>query len=243
MAEEGKKLRKSHLKHQENIVVPPSAPRSRAVEQAAKKLDVGKTAVAEVIAAEKAKPGTIGKLKAGELKVEQVRKPKAASADGDPVAAILRTAIDVLDADQIGRLILWLKKHLKSLRGDSGIPDPRHTPIRSLILRLHAEKFNVKGQWDASEAKALSRLLSANPSWTEAELACMVRNHFASEGMTPQRPRVWLPRLGDYAAGPLDRYGKLREARGVGRKQQEHAAWAVREIAIANAIERGQKVN
>jgi hypothetical protein len=49
----------------------------------------------------------------------------------------------------------------------------------------------------------------------------MVRNRFASEDTSSARPRSWLPRLGDYAGGPLDRYGKVRQSKGESRFEQK----------------------
>ena len=37
----------------------------------------------------------------------------------------------------------------------------------------------------------------------------MVKNRFASEGIPPDAPAEWLPRLSTYAAGPLNKYGHL----------------------------------
>lgn len=90
-------------------------------------------------------------------------------------------------------------------------PDPRHAPIRELIMRRHFERFNVPVQWDGSEGKALDRVLASNPSWSVDQMSAMVNNYFDSEGITGARPRKWLPDLGTYAAGPLDRYGRAVE--------------------------------
>ena len=106
---------------------------------------------------------------------------------------------------------------LASAATDIESVDPRHAPIRSLIQELHQHAFLVKCQWDGSEGKHLDRLLAANPGWTEEELARMARNRFASDGITPDRPRKWLPNLGSYAVGPHDRFNKLREPSGVRR--------------------------
>jgi hypothetical protein len=97
-----------------------------------------------------------------------------------------------------------------SVAGDAEPTDPRHTQIRQLIQELHLQKFCVKCQWDGSEGKALDRLLSANPSWSEEEISRMVRNRFASEAVASDRPRKWLSNIGSYAAGPQDRFSRVR---------------------------------
>ena len=102
----------------------------------------------------------------------------------------------------------------KALSGEDGSHsvDPRHEPVRSLIQELHLKTFRVKSQWDGSEAKALDRLLKANTSWSADVICTMVRNRFGSEGIKSSRPRQWIPTLDDYAAGPLDRFGKPKAA-------------------------------
>ena len=97
-----------------------------------------------------------------------------------------------------------------ALQGDA---DSRHGVVRSLIQQLHQEKFHVSVQWDGSEGRALTKVLAANPGWTAAQLETMARNRFASE-VAADRPRAWLPILGTYAAGPLDRYGKPKGESG-----------------------------
>jgi hypothetical protein len=99
----------------------------------------------------------------------------------------------------------------RSENGEPELTDPRHVPTRKLVQELHLQKFKIKPQWDGSEGKVLDRLLQANPSWSQIDIDLMVRNHSASEGIPSARPRSWLPRLGDYAGGPLDRYGKVRK--------------------------------
>jgi hypothetical protein len=91
---------------------------------------------------------------------------------------------------------------------DSDPVDPRHASIRELIQQLHLKTFRVKCQWDGSEGKALDRLLSANPSWSQEQIAQMVRNRFDSEGIPSDRPRKWLPNIGGYAAGVQDRFNR-----------------------------------
>jgi hypothetical protein len=93
--------------------------------------------------------------------------------------------------------------------------DPRHSFVRNLIELHHREKFQIACTWDASEGKQLFATLKANPGWTLDDLEKMIRGRFDSAGVTPDRPRLWLPNLGKYAAGPLDQYGKLQSTLGV----------------------------
>lgn len=92
--------------------------------------------------------------------------------------------------------------------------DPRHGIIRSLIQRLFVERFHFKCQWDGSEAKSLSRLLAANPSWTAEQLSAMVKNRFASDALTSERPRLWLANLDKYAGAPVDRFDRAKPVSG-----------------------------
>lgn len=91
-------------------------------------------------------------------------------------------------------------------------PDPRHGPTRSLIQEQYKAKFQIEAPWDGSEARALGFLLNANPKWTQADLDRMIRARFQSEGVNGDRPRLWLPHLGKYAGGPLDRFDKPQAA-------------------------------
>jgi hypothetical protein len=88
--------------------------------------------------------------------------------------------------------------------------DPRYAVIRELIQQSHLKKFRVKCRWDRSEGKAMYCLLSSNPSWSVEEIEQMVRNRFSSDDIAADRPRRWLGDLGRYAAGPLDRFNKLK---------------------------------
>jgi hypothetical protein len=98
---------------------------------------------------------------------------------------------------------------LKNLKpSGSREPDPRHSPIRDLIKALHQQQFELACEWDGSEGNVLNKLLTANPNWTTEQLEGMVCNRFRSEGITPARPRIWIPMLANYAVGPLDRFGK-----------------------------------
>jgi hypothetical protein len=101
-----------------------------------------------------------------------------------------------------------------SVADDADPIGQRHASTRRLIQELHLRKFRVTCPWDGSEGRTLGRLLSANPSWTQEQVVEMVANRFRSEGIASDRPRKWLANLGSYAAGPLDRFNKLRGPHG-----------------------------
>jgi hypothetical protein len=127
-----------------------------------------------------------------------------------------------------------------SVGDDAEAGYPRHAQIRQLIQDLHHQTFRVICQWDGSERKALDRLLSANPSWTVEELTRMVRNRFRSEAITSDRPRKWLPNLGSYAAGPQDRFNKLKgsdhDGNGNGNRAERRQAGNIAAAKEAVAI-------
>jgi hypothetical protein len=124
-----------------------------------------------------------------------------------------------------------------SVADDCESVDPRHRPVREFIQEMQLKNFRVKCQWDGSEGKALDRLLSANPSWTEGQILEMVRNRFESEGIASDRPRKWLPNIGSYAAGPQDRYNKLKGAdhNGNGTRNRAGQRQAINLAAAAAA--------
>lgn len=104
----------------------------------------------------------------------------------------------------------------KKPSGDKRQPDERHTPFRSEI----ETSYQGGGfAWDASEAKALSNLLGANPKLTLEGFRRLMGHRARSEAVNlAQRPRAWLERITDYANGPLDRFNKPRGSDGqVGR--------------------------
>ena len=119
----------------------------------------------------------------------------------------IRGDTTILSSPIIGKQRTTNNKPSSSLRDDS---DARHNPTRESIKQLHENKFKIGCEWDGSEAKALSKLLNANPSWTTETVVGMARNRFDSEDVTPERPRGWIPHLGKYGAGPLDRYGRQK---------------------------------
>ena len=94
--------------------------------------------------------------------------------------------------------------------------DPRHSEFQKLIFRCHRYlNKNDTPSWDASDAKQLSLLLKAKPDLTSAQFHAWLGNYADSENINPaSRPRKFLPKITEYASGPLDKFGKpLQEQR------------------------------
>ena len=94
-------------------------------------------------------------------------------------------------------------------------PDPRHAAVRAEIAACYAESNNgLAVPWDGHTGRVLAQFLAAlNPSWSAELLAKCVRNRFASEEINPaEDPIRWIRRLPNYARGPLNRFGKPKQA-------------------------------
>lgn len=124
--------------------------------------------------------------------------------------------------------------------------DERHAPIRELIKRIHQETFKLECPWGPAEAGQLGQLLRTIPNVTLPELELMVRNHFRSEGITPENPRAWLANLTSYGAGPLDKFGKStreKKAKPVQYLTSRYSAETMEKIRLANLDEPEEKAN
>lgn len=92
----------------------------------------------------------------------------------------------------------------------------------------------------AADGLAVQRWLKANKGWEREHWRTALRNRFLSEGVVKSQPvHVWLGRLVDYVAAPLDRYGKIME-NGIGGKvgeaiTREQSNNAARQAAVAAA--------
>lgn len=94
---------------------------------------------------------------------------------------------------------------------DEKTSDPRHLPIREQIKKCIEYATNLSpAPWDGRDAKALDRILTANPSWTADVFIGLIKNRFRSEDIPRGDPAYkWLFDLAKYANGPLDRFGKV----------------------------------
>jgi hypothetical protein len=95
--------------------------------------------------------------------------------------------------------------------------DSRHSEFQKLLFRCHRYlNDNDTPPWDGSDAKQLSLLLKAKPDLTTKQFHIWLGNYAASENINPSsRPRKFLPKISEYASGPLDKFGKPLEEKRV----------------------------
>jgi hypothetical protein len=104
-------------------------------------------------------------------------------------------------------------------------PDPRHVFLRDFIKHCIEHATGLKpAPWNGRDARALSDVLAANPSWPAEQFVGLIRNRFRSEDIPRGDPaHLWLATLSRYAEGPLDRFGKLkRDGVGNGNDKAEN---------------------
>jgi hypothetical protein len=85
-----------------------------------------------------------------------------------------------------------------------------HLAVKELTERLYKERFDIDLVFDNGDLIALDRFLAPSkfkPWPTIAEVQALVRAYFASDGIQPDRPYMWLENLGKYRSGPLDKSG------------------------------------
>jgi uncharacterized protein YdaU (DUF1376 family) len=93
-------------------------------------------------------------------------------------------------------------------------PDPRHTPFKKEVFEFWGAQ-NPGGPecpWNGSDAKALHELLKAMPNLEIEQFRRALRNRANSDTNPADFPREWLRVVMKFAAGPLDRFGKLAKA-------------------------------
>ena len=112
-----------------------------------------------------------------------------------------------------------------------------HGLIRSWIQRDYESVNGITCPWDGSEAKALTKMLQANPSWNPDEWRVMILNYYESERANGDRPRTWIPHISKWALGPLDRYGNLKFNRPAHRVESKQS------IATAECLECGNPID
>jgi hypothetical protein len=94
------------------------------------------------------------------------------------------------------------------------LPDLRHAPVRAAIAESYASANDgLAVPWSGHTARVLADFLATNKTWPGDRLCQCVRNRFASDGINPaEDPIRWIRRLPNYARGPLDRFGRPKQA-------------------------------
>jgi hypothetical protein len=128
----------------------------------------------------------------------------------------------------------------------TAIADERHTAFKEAIGRYWDSKNpGVEMPWDGREGKALGMFLSAAPHITLEQFTGFLRSRYKSEVNHGERASQWIAWVTNYAAGPMDRFGKTITEDGNGRfgKNQPSPAKqridGSRRVLAEIAVERG----
>ena len=122
----------------------------------------------------------------------------------------------------------------------------RHAEFKAAILRYWESKNpGVEMPWGPAEGRNLEMWLRETPHTTLEQFVGYLRNRFKSEVNHTERPSRWIGNVTNFAARPIDKYGKpLQENSHVGseKNQQSPAKQRVdgaRRVLAEIAIERG----
>jgi len=96
------------------------------------------------------------------------------------------------------------KKHTRVLEKTC---DPRCKAVTAKIFEAYKHFNKVNPGWGEACGKQLKNFLAAHPDWDEEKIFECIRNRFKSEVNPAQEPLSWINKLGDYSAGPLDKFG------------------------------------
>jgi hypothetical protein len=139
------------------------------------------------------------------------------------------------------------KKCAKAARGKkTEAAKSRHAEFKAAILRYWESKNpGVEMPWGPAEGRNLEMWLRETPHTTLEQFVGYLRNRFKSEVNHTERPSRWIGNVTNFAARPIDKYGKpLQESANVGsdKNQQSPAKQRVdgaRRVLAEIAIERG----
>lgn len=93
-------------------------------------------------------------------------------------------------------------------------PDPRHQPFRKTLEKFwtHQNPNTPIPNWGVADAGQLGKFLKDWPTIDRETFTQWLRNYDASDEIkTTLRPYQLLPRLHEYASGPLNKFGKPQE--------------------------------
>lgn len=100
------------------------------------------------------------------------------------------------------------KDHRSSKADSKKNCDPRCKAVTAKIFQAYSYFNKVNPGWGNVEGNLLKLFLSSHLEWPEEKIFDCIRNRFKSEENLALEPRRWISRLGDFAGGPLDKFGK-----------------------------------
>ena len=126
----------------------------------------------------------------------------------------------------------------------SDLAKARHAEFKSIIAEYWDSKNpGVQMPWDGREGQHLDMFLRAAPQITAQQFRGFLRNRFKSEVNHGERASMWIDWVTNYAAGPMDRFGKTIGNGGSNGENKPSAAKqrvdANRTVLAEIAVERG----
>jgi hypothetical protein len=112
------------------------------------------------------------------------------------------------------------KKHTRVLEKSC---DTRCKAVTAKIFEAYKHFNQVNPPWGQIEGNLLKLFLLSHLDWNEEKIFECIRNRFKSEENLALEPRRWMSRIGDYAGGPLDKFGKPKtNGNGFHNGQRSH---------------------
>lgn len=85
----------------------------------------------------------------------------------------------------------------------------KHQTFKELIFKCYNYLNDENPPWDGSDAKQLDSIIKSKPDLTPEKFHDWLISYAKSENINPAaRPRVFLTKISDYAAGPLNKFGR-----------------------------------
>jgi hypothetical protein len=111
--------------------------------------------------------------------------------------------------------------------------------VATLSAKLYQERFGQEMEpWDGADTAELSKYLLVASFPTLEEVEQLIRNYFASDGITDARPWLFLKDIRRFSGGPLDASGESKTS--IANIRREMAATAA--AASAEATRRKQSI-
>jgi hypothetical protein len=107
----------------------------------------------------------------------------------------------------------------KAARGKkTELAKSRHAEFKAAILRYWESKNpGVEMPWGPAEGRNLEMWLRESPNTTIEQFTAYLRNRFRSEVNHAERPSRWIGNVTNFAAGPLNEFGKPINSTGAAK--------------------------